>query len=337
MPVIDNSWCYTLVTLVFSAVIGPRGLEKWRILHSTQSQRTGPVLDTSLVKTTLRDHNISVRFSLTVSWRVLSSLSPSSEISNSHLISNIHYNTGSCLWLFSSVSLPPYPRMNVAEHGQRVRQTNLVVKFILCLIVPAYHTVQAELGNIDNIDNDDAYWPPSEGPSSGLSTLRYWLVLSLIFLTELFLDQVSLSLSPSCSVLKVLFLAWCVLPVDNNGTLLIWENVRFYFSVWWVLDHWLCSQVLQPVFKISFDLVNDVMRNKILEELLDTCQDMVKRFINCIIKLSRPKPEPSYLEQVFIYLRNLFKSLFWKEAKTRRLFSDLVKNLSRCELNWKMW
>ena len=52
---------------------------------------------------------------------------------------------------------PPYPRMNVAEHGQRVRQTNLVVKFILCLIVPAYHTVQAELGNIDNIDNDDAY------------------------------------------------------------------------------------------------------------------------------------------------------------------------------------
>ena len=64
MPVIDNSWCYTLVTLVFSAVIGPRGLEKWRILHSTQSQRTGPVLDTSLVKTTLRDHNISVRFCL---------------------------------------------------------------------------------------------------------------------------------------------------------------------------------------------------------------------------------------------------------------------------------
>ena len=227
--------------------------------------------------------------------------------------------------------------MNVAEHGQRVRQTNLVVKFILCLIVPAYHTVQAELGNIDNIDHDDAYWPPSEGPSSGLSTLRYWLVLSLIFLTELFLDQVSLSLSPSCSVLKLFFLAWCVLPVDNNGTLLIWENVRFYFSVWWVLDHWLCSQVLQPVFKISFDLVNDVMRNKILEELLDTCQDMVKRFIHCIIKLSRPKPEPSYLEQVFIYLRNLFKSLFWKEAKTRRLFSDLVKNLSRCEPNWKLW
>ena len=84
--------------------------------------------------------------------------------------------------------------------------------------------------------------------------------------------------------------------------------------------------------KISFDLVNDVMRNKILEELFETSQDMVKRFINCIIKLSRPKPEPSYLAQVFIYLRNLIKSLIWEEEKKRRLFSELVKNLSKCEL-----
>ena len=64
-----------------------------------------------------------------------------------------------------------------------------------------------------------------EGPTNGLATLRYWLVLSLIFLAELFLDQVSFSLSPGCSVLKVMFLAWCVLPIDNNGTVLIWENV----------------------------------------------------------------------------------------------------------------
>ena len=92
-------------------------------------------------------------------------------------------------------------------------------------------------------------------------------------------------------------------------------------------------QVLQPVFKISFDLVNDVMRNKILEELFETSQDMVKRFINCIIKLSRPKPEPSYLEQVFIYLRNFIKLMIWEEEKKRRLFSDLVKNLSKCELS----
>ena len=62
------------------------------------------------------------------------------------------------------------------------------------------------------------------GPNNGMSTLRYWLVLSLIFLTELFLDQVSLS--PGFSVLKLLFLVWCVLPIDNNGAMLIYENVK---------------------------------------------------------------------------------------------------------------
>ena len=94
-------------------------------------------------------------------------------------------------------------------------QTNLLLKVLFCLRVPAYQALQQS----------------GSTSSSSLSLLRYWLVLSLIFLTELFLDQVSLSLSPSCSVLKLFFLAWCVLPVDNNGTLLIWENVRFYFSV----------------------------------------------------------------------------------------------------------
>ena len=63
-----------------------------------------------------------------------------------------------------------------------------------------------------------------------MSTLRYWLVLSLMFLAELFLDQVSLS--PGCSVLKLIFLVWCVLPIDNNGTLLIYENVRKYFALY---------------------------------------------------------------------------------------------------------
>jgi len=182
------------------------------------------------------------------------------------------------------------------NYQARMGQTNLVAKFILCLIVPAYHTIQAELG-----------------PNNGMSTLRYWLVLSLIFLTELFLDQVSLS--PGFSVLKLLFLVWCVLPIDNNGAMLIYENV------------------LQPVFKVSFDLVNDVMRNKILEELLDTSQEMVKNIVNCLIKLSKPKPEPNIIERIIIYIRNLITSLFFEEVKKRRLFSDYVKKLSKCEMS----
>ena len=35
------------------------------------------------------------------------------------------------------------------NYQARMGQTNLVVKFILCLIVPAYHTIQAELGKLE--------------------------------------------------------------------------------------------------------------------------------------------------------------------------------------------
>ena len=36
--------------------------------------------------------------------------------------------------------------MNVVDPGRVVTGPHLIVKFILCLILPAYHTVQAELG-----------------------------------------------------------------------------------------------------------------------------------------------------------------------------------------------
>ena len=45
---------------------------------------------------------------------------------------------------FSSVSVVRMFGNNNVNGG--TRQTNLVVKLILCLIVPAYHTLQAELG-----------------------------------------------------------------------------------------------------------------------------------------------------------------------------------------------
>ena len=87
------------------------------------------------------------------------------------------------------------------------------------------------------------------------------------------------------------------------------------------------------MFKISFDVVNDVMRNKILEEMLETGQEMVRRMMNCIKNLSRPPPEPSYLEKIFIYLKTKLLSMFREEVKKRRLWSDLVKNLSKCEFS----
>ena len=52
---------------------------------------------------------------------------------------------------------------------------------------------------------------------------RYWLVLSLVFLSELFLDQ--LNLSPSVTLLKLAFMFWCVAPMQYNGSHVIYDKV----------------------------------------------------------------------------------------------------------------
>ena len=90
-------------------------------------------------------------------------------------------------------------------------QTNLVVKVLLCLLVPAYQALQqAQTGG------------PSSS-SSSLSLLRYWLLLSSLFLSELFLDQ--LNLSPTFFLLKLAFMLWFVAPLEYNGSQLLHEQV----------------------------------------------------------------------------------------------------------------
>ena len=86
-------------------------------------------------------------------------------------------------------------------------QTNLFLKILICLIVPAYHTMTANIGN-----------------SNSLSAFRYWLVLSFVFLSELFMDQ--LNLSPGVTIIKIAFMFWCVAPIQYNGSSFIYDKVR---------------------------------------------------------------------------------------------------------------
>ena len=88
-------------------------------------------------------------------------------------------------------------------------QTNLIIKVLLCLLVPAFQALQqAQAGG---------------STTSGLSLLRYWLVLSLLFLSELCLDQ--LNLSPTFFLLKLAVMLWFVAPVEYNGSQLLHEKV----------------------------------------------------------------------------------------------------------------
>ena len=77
-------------------------------------------------------------------------------------------------------------------------ETNLMLKILLCLIVPAYHTATANIGS-----------------NNGRSALRYWLGLSAIFFSELFMDQ--LNLSPGFTIIKIGFMFWCVAPVEYKS------------------------------------------------------------------------------------------------------------------------
>ena len=120
-------------------------------------------------------------------------------------------------------------------------QTNLLIKVLLCLIIPAYHAITANIGSNSN----------------SLATFRYWMVLSFVFLSELFLDQ--LNLSPGFTVIKLAVMFWFVAPIENNGSSLIWEKVTPSFQCAFISslnllnffssDNSACLQSVQRIFK----------------------------------------------------------------------------------------
>ena len=67
--------------------------------------------------------------------------------------------------------------------------------------------------------------PHPHNVTHNVSIPRYWLVLTMVFLSELFLDQ--LNLSPTFTLIKLAFMFWCVAPMEYNGSHVIYEKVTF--------------------------------------------------------------------------------------------------------------
>ena len=61
------------------------------------------------------------------------------------------------------------------------------------------------------------------------------------------------------------------------------------------------------------------MTDKLMDEIFETTQNIVKRMANCISKLTQLKSE-----------KNVYK-----ERNRPRLFSDLYKNLTKCDMNYE--
>merc|ERR1712183_737828 len=69
----------------------------------------------------------------------------------------------------------------------------------------------------------------SDSPESSVAWLRYWVVLGVFSVVELLIDPLVNPLSfsfPTYLVLKVLFLVWCMLPVQWNGSDIIFNQVQ---------------------------------------------------------------------------------------------------------------
>ena len=70
-----------------------------------------------------------------------------------------------------------------------------------------------------------------------------------------------------------------------------------------------------------------------MEEMLETIQDIVKAAVECFYKLSRPKPELTFLEKFLTFFTDWFHYFIHKEVKKKRLFSDLIRNLTICRFD----
>merc|ERR1711892_949464 len=70
----------------------------------------------------------------------------------------------------------------------------------------------------------------SDSPESSVAWLRYWVVLGVFSVVELLLDPLVNPLKysfPTYLILKCLFLAWCMAPVEWNGSDIIFNNLLF--------------------------------------------------------------------------------------------------------------
>merc|ERR1712113_927272 len=91
----------------------------------------------------------------------------------------------------------------------------LIPRTIIGVTYPAFASLKAVL---------------SDSPESCGAWLRYWVVLGVFSLVELLLDLVINPLPysfPTYLILKCAFLAWCMAPVEWNGSDVIFNNILF--------------------------------------------------------------------------------------------------------------
>ena len=124
-----------------------------------------------------------------------------------------------------------------------------------------------------------------------------------------------LKISSTFTIIQLLLIFWCVAPIDGVAGLYTFD------------------QVFEPVLKISQNIFCDAIKNKVMDDLLEAAQKLLKTISDCASKLSFPSSEKSVICHFLDFWKELGRQNSYNKVGKQRLFSDLYKNLTNCKIN----
>ena len=68
--------------------------------------------------------------------------------------------------------------------------------------------------------------------------------------------------------------------------------------------------------------------------MLESTKNVVKRTVECVTKFALPVSEKSVVCHFLDFLKERSYQTARKKTEKKRLFSDLYKNLTKCEINY---
>ena len=125
----------------------------------------------------------------------------------------------------------------------------------------------------------------------------------------------NLKISSTFTIIQLLLIFWCVAPIDGAGGLYTFD------------------QVFEPVLKISQNIFCDAIKNKVMDDMLEAAQQLLKTISECASKWSFHLSKRSVICQFLDFLKELGRRNSGNKVKNQRLFLDLYKNLTNCEIS----
>ena len=103
------------------------------------------------------------------------------------------------------------------------------------------------------------------------SWLKYWVVISFFIPLEMMTNKYK---GVKLDILKLIFIAWCILPVENNGSDLVFDNILC--PVYKTGDQVLLkvAKRVVPCFACYMKVTGDIMGK--VQHIAEQCTDGLK-------------------------------------------------------------